>query len=75
MPKIRDGQAAQARDRANWQAWMLALALATEQNPLPLATNPLSGKPYQYTKHAQAVEVRGLGPSAEDDSPIELPIP
>jgi hypothetical protein len=75
LPDIRKGQAAQARDRANWQAWMLALALATERNPLPYRVNPLSGKPYQYSKLAQGVEVRGVGLSADDDSAIELPIP
>jgi hypothetical protein len=75
LPKIRDGHAVQARDRANWQAWMLALALATGRNPLPYRVNPLSGKPYQSAKHGQGVEVRGVGTSADDDSPIELPIP
>jgi hypothetical protein len=76
LPEIRQGHEAQARDRANWQAWALALALATGRDAAAYKANPLSAKDYTQIKQDGLVVVKGIGTAGGgDDSPILVPIP
>jgi len=73
LPDIRKGHAIQARDRANWEAWALALALATGESP-PQRTNPLSGENYLHAKQGNSIIVENFGSSQDGDYPsISVP--
>ena len=69
LPDIRKGQAIQAQDRANWEAWALVLAVATGRKPPPYQTNPLTGEKYQYAKYGSEIGVTNFGSGEEGDNP------
>jgi len=73
LPDVRKGHAIQARDRANWEAWALALALATGKSP-PQRTNPLSGENYLHAKQENSIIVENFGSGQDGDYPsISVP--
>ena len=75
LPNIQAAQAIQAQDRANWEAWLLALAAATNREPPPYEKNPLTGKSYRVNKLDHQVLVEQIG-SAEEGSPtVFIPLP
>ena len=69
LPDIRKGHAIQARDRANWEAWALALALATGRQAPPYRVNPLTGKEYLPEKRGNTIEVADFGSGIQGDYP------
>jgi hypothetical protein len=76
LPDVRKGHAIQAQDRANWEAWALALALATEREMPPYQINPLTGQKYRAGKHGDTVEVTNFGSGIDGDRPsIIVPDP
>jgi len=80
LPDIRQQHADQAQDRANWEGWALALALATGRPLPPHTINPLTGKEYvyqefQYEDHRDEIGVRGLSDDEADlDRWIIVPV-
>lgn len=69
LPGIRKAQAVQAQDRANWEAWALALALATGRKPPPHKINPLTGEKYRTIKYGKQIEVTNFGSGQDGDNP------
>ncbi len=69
LPDIRKGHAIQAQDRANWEAWALALALATGRQAPPYRVNPLTGKEYLWEKRGNTIEVANFGSGIRGDYP------
>ena len=69
LPDIRKGHAIQAQDRANWEAWARALALATGRRMPPYRVNPLTGREYLSQKHEYTIEVTNFGSGRYGDSP------
>ena len=59
----------QARDRANYEAMALALALASGGEPLPLEVNPLTGEKYKIQRLGNLVTVGNIGTGNENDAP------
>jgi len=75
LKNVRRGQAIQAQDRANWEAWATALAAATGQPPVPYKTNPLTGREYSQTRLESAVEIGNIGTGIKGDDPkIRVPV-
>ena len=74
LPDIQKGHAIQAQDRANWDAWALALALATGR-PLPTGQiNPLTGENYMHSKQDDRIVVENFGSGEQGDRPsISVP--
>jgi len=68
---IEKGHAIQARDRADCEAWTLALALASGKEPPPYQINPLTGREYEVARKEGLVMVSGVGPG---DEGITLPV-
>ena len=66
LTQLAAAHAIQSRDRANWEAWALALATATGQN-LPQQINPLTGKPFEVAREDSLIVVSGIvpGPGAD----------
>jgi len=76
LPDVWKAQRMQARDRANWEAWAVALAAATGAEPLPFDTCPLTGSAYQVHKVDHELFVTGFGTGEEGDFPeIRVPLP
>lgn len=76
LPGIEKGHAIQAQDRANWEAWALALSLATGRKLPSDLVNPLVGVNYQYTEDGHSVVVGNFGSGVDGDYPeIHVPIP
>jgi hypothetical protein len=74
LPKVREGQAIQAQDRANWEAWALALAMATGRKPPPYQLSPLSGEQYRSAEHDGFVEVSSFdSPGGDNRASIVVP--
>jgi hypothetical protein len=69
VPDIRKGHAIQAQDRANWEAWALALALATRREIPPYRINPLTGEKYLHDRHGNTIEVTNFGSGQHADNP------
>jgi hypothetical protein len=69
LPDVREGQIIQAQDRANWEAWALALAMATGRQPPAYQINPLTGQQYTYLRHDGTIEVSRFGSGAGGDNP------
>ena len=69
LPDIRKGHAIQAQDRANWEAWALALALATGGQPPAYRINPLTGKEYVQNKYEKTITVTNFGSGKDGDNP------
>ncbi|MDY0167961.1 MAG: hypothetical protein RBS80_15540 [Thermoguttaceae bacterium] len=66
LKDLAAGHAIQARDRANWEAWSLALAVATGESP-PKLNNPLTGKPYDVAREDTLIVVSGIGAGRDAD--------
>ncbi len=62
LTAVRQGQEVQAQDRANCEAWALALARATGQPAPPYQINPLTGKDFEILQEKGWVEVSNLSP-------------
>lgn len=69
LPDIRKLHVMQAQDRANWEAWSMALALATRRHLPPSQTNPLTGEKYQASKVENLTVVRNFGSGRPGDDP------
>jgi len=75
LPDVWEAQRMQARDRANWEAWAVALAAATGEETLPFTICPLTGKPYRVERVDGDVFVTGFGTGEEGDFPeIRVPL-
>ena len=69
VPDIRKGHAIQAQDRANWEAWALALALANRREIPPYRINPLTGEKYLHDRRGNTIEVTNFGSGKRADNP------
>lgn len=69
---IAQRQAVQAEDRANWEAWDIALALANGQMPR-YEIAPITGKPYVYTVDNGKIVVSHFDSNAGDERQIVVP--
>lgn len=75
LKDVRPAQAIVAEDRANWEAWALALDLATGRTRETETINPLTGLPYRVTTDDRSVRVAGIAPSRDGAEPsIVVPI-
>jgi len=80
LSDVQRQHALQAQDRANWEGWALALALATGRPLPPYEINPLTGKEYyhevfHYEEQQDEVGVRGLSNDQHDlDRWIIVPV-
>ncbi len=71
---VWEAQEMQARDRANWEAWSVALSEATGR-AAPFEISPLSGKEYLVEKLADDLVVSGFGTEIDGDFPeIRVPL-
>jgi len=76
LPDVWEAQRMQARDRANWEAWAVALASAMGEGKIPFAVCPLTGKPYRVEKVDGDVFVTGFGTGEQEDFPeIRVAVP
>jgi len=76
LPDVWPAQHMQARDRANWEAWAVALTAATGAGPAPFEICPMSGKRYRVEKVGDDVFVTGFGTGEDGDFPeIRVPLP
>jgi hypothetical protein len=74
LTNIQEGQGVQAQDRANCEAWALALAAATGQPAPPYDKNPLTGQAY-YTLWGKGwVKVGNLA-AARADREVNVAVP
>ena len=74
LPDIEKGHRIQARDRANCEAWALALALAAERKPPPYKINPLTGSKYEIVRQEGVIAVWDIGTGeAADNPPVVVP--
>ncbi len=73
---IRKGHQIQTQDRANAEAWLLALALAVGR-PMPSGqTNPLTGERYEQDNVENEITVWNFGTGEDGDDPaITIPVP
>ena len=69
LPDIRKAQAMQAQDRANWEAWAVALALATRGEMPPYKLNPLTGEKYRQFNYDDRIVVANFGSGKDGDDP------
>jgi hypothetical protein len=73
---IQRGQRLQALDLARCQAWHLALATATGDDPESLGNNPLTGKAYEIKRDGESVSVDGVRPEGgAPEMPIRVRLP
>ncbi len=74
LADIEKGHAIQARERANCEAWALALARASGRRPPLCTTNPLTGKKYRIVKQRNLIAVWNVGTGQpNDDQPVVVP--
>lgn len=66
LKDLAAGSAVQALDRAQWAAWVLALATATGESPTQ-TVNPLTGEPYDVARVDTLIVVSGIGTGREAD--------
>ncbi|MHB8900850.1 MAG: hypothetical protein ACYC6Y_19035, partial [Thermoguttaceae bacterium] len=66
---IEKGHVIQARDRANCEAWALALALACGDQPPDTTDNPLTGRPYRVQRDGKAILIYDIGTGLDGDNP------
>ncbi len=72
---VTKAQEIQAQDRANWEAWSLALAMATGSEVSPRNINPLTGEEYRAARTDKSVVVEKFGTGRRGDFPqIVVPI-
>lgn len=73
LPGIEKGHLEQARDRAQMEAWALALAGGAGLPPPEFHTNPVSGERYQVTRDQGTVRVLWTSFSNTPDSLAVVP--
>lgn len=66
---VEKGHVIQARDRANCEAWVLALTLACGDKPPEPGTNPLTGRPYRVERDGKTILVYDIGTGVDGDNP------
>ncbi len=66
---VEKGHVIQARDRANCEAWVLALALACGGQTPAAGNNPLTGHPYRVERDGKAILVYDIGTGVDGDNP------
>ena len=66
LKDLAPAQALQARDRANVEAWALALAAATGRT-VPQPINPLTGTRYDVARDGGLVVISGIGAGRDAD--------
>jgi hypothetical protein len=66
---VEKGHVIQARDRANCEAWVLALALACAEKPPGFGNNPLTGRPYRVERDGKTILVYDVGTGLDGDDP------
>lgn len=66
---VEKGHVIQARDRANCEAWVLALALACGEKLPEFTNNPLTGRPYRVEQDGKTILVFDIGTGSEGDNP------
>ena len=66
---VEKGHVIQARDRANCEAFVLALALACGKKPPKLGNNPLTGRPYRVERDEKTILVFDIGTGVDGDNP------
>jgi hypothetical protein len=72
LPAVQNGQAIQARERANCEAWAIALARATGRQVPPFEVNPLNGAQYRSEEVDGKILVHDMGPDGL--TPIVVPV-
>jgi hypothetical protein len=72
LPAVQNGQAIQARERANCEAWAIALARATGRPGPPFQVNPLTGDRYRSEEKDGKILVHDMGPDGL--TPIVVPV-
>ncbi|NQU22031.1 MAG: hypothetical protein HQ567_12165, partial [Candidatus Nealsonbacteria bacterium] len=72
---ITKAQEIQTQDRANWEAWALALAMTTGSEIPRYKINPLTGEEYRRARLAESIVVERFGTGKDGDFPqIVVPI-
>ena len=69
LPDIEKAQVIQARDRANCEGWVLALAAACGEEPPKIGNNPLTGRPYRTERDGKTILVFDIGTGVDGDNP------
>jgi hypothetical protein len=67
--EVEKGHVIQARDRANCEGWLLALALACGEKSPEFGNNPLTGRPYRVEQDGKTIIVFDIGTGADGDNP------
>jgi len=70
LPNIQQSQAIQAQDRANWEAWALALSAAIGKEMPAYEVNPLTGKKYELVQNQDQTVVGNFGSGEDGDNPL-----
>ena len=74
LKDLERAQLVQARDRANAEAWALALAAALGAPPPEFKLSPVTGKPYRVQRKEDRIEVSGIGDAAGKQIPVWVPV-
>ena len=72
LADMEKGHAIQARDRAQCEAWALALATAAGDEPPGYRISPLAGGEYEIARQEGVVMVWCTGAAGQDDSPLVI---
>ncbi len=69
LPEFEKAHVIQARDRANCEGWVLALAAACGEKPPKIGNNPLTGRPYRMERDGKTILVFDIGTGVDGDNP------
>ena len=75
LTEIQQGQEVQAQDRANCEAWALALARALGQPAPAYATNPLTGEAYRVVQEQGRILVGNLNTDPKSPKEVTIVVP
>jgi hypothetical protein len=73
LKDLMAAQAIQARDRANTEAWTMALAAMVGADQPPVGVNPLTGQRYKLIERDDTIIVSNIGPG-DEGSEIAVPV-